>query len=113
SRQGGGSGWTLDIIRSYISWARSRPAPVMTPEAERVLVAYYGAMRRAEERSAARSTIRALESLIRVSQVPHTHHSFRQSQYVPTRGQSSKQQHISMPTLSTTLSLPSTLSRTS
>ncbi|PNH06031.1 DNA helicase MCM9, partial [Tetrabaena socialis] len=64
----GGSAWTLDIIRSYIAWVRGRPPPVMSAEAERVLVAYYGAMRRAEDRSAARSTIRALESLIRLSQ---------------------------------------------
>ncbi|PNW76313.1 hypothetical protein CHLRE_12g540927v5 [Chlamydomonas reinhardtii] len=62
------SAWTVDVIRAYIAWVRSRPPPVMTHEAERVLVAYYSALRRAEERSTARSTIRALESLIRISQ---------------------------------------------
>ncbi|GLC45814.1 hypothetical protein PLESTM_001783000 [Pleodorina starrii] len=50
-----GSAWSLEVIRAYISWVRGRPPPVMSPEAERVLVAYYGAMRRAEERVAARS----------------------------------------------------------
>ncbi|GLI71131.1 hypothetical protein VaNZ11_016222 [Volvox africanus] len=62
------SAWTIEVIRAYILWVRGRMPPVMTPEAERVLVAYYSAMRRAEERVAARSTIRALESLIRISQ---------------------------------------------
>ncbi|KAG2494234.1 hypothetical protein HYH03_007589 [Edaphochlamys debaryana] len=64
----GGSAWTAEVIRAYLGWVKSRPPPVMTPEAERVLVAYYGAMRAAGERTAARSTIRALESLIRTAQ---------------------------------------------
>lgn len=63
-------GWTVDELRSYVMWARAEHADVdMSSEAEAVLLAYYQQQRRAEERSQARTTIRMLESLVRVSQV--------------------------------------------
>lgn len=63
-------GWTVDELRSYVMWARTEHADLaMSPEAEEVLLAYYQQQRRAEERSQARTTIRMLEGLVRVSQV--------------------------------------------
>lgn len=41
----------------------------MSPAAEAVLLAYYQMQRRSEDRSAARTTIRLLESLVRLAQV--------------------------------------------
>jgi DNA replicative helicase MCM subunit Mcm2 (Cdc46/Mcm family) len=50
---------------------KSEFAPVLTVEAEELLGAYYASQRRAENRTAhaARTTIRMLESLVRLAQV--------------------------------------------
>jgi DNA replicative helicase MCM subunit Mcm2 (Cdc46/Mcm family) len=63
------SGWTIDVLQKYMVWVKRAFQPVLTPEAEALLVAYYQSLRQAQERSAARTTIRMLESLIRVAQV--------------------------------------------
>lgn len=67
--QGQGSGWTIDMLQKYVVWAKATFQPSLTAEAEAVLVAYYQSLRQAADRSAARTTIRMLESLIRVAQV--------------------------------------------
>ncbi|WIA33182.1 hypothetical protein OEZ86_006329 [Tetradesmus obliquus] len=62
-------GWSVDELRSYVAWAKAAcPNLTMSTEAEQVLLAYYQSQRRAEQRSQARTTIRMLESLVRVSQ---------------------------------------------
>ena len=67
-------GWPVDVLRAYMAWAkagggRGGGAEVtMAPEAEEVLLAYYQAQRRSEDRQAARTTIRLLESLARLAQ---------------------------------------------
>ncbi len=63
------SGWPVDVLREYMCWARLNTELVLSGAAEAVLLAYYQLQRRSEERSAARTTIRMLESLVRLSQV--------------------------------------------
>ncbi|KAI8467006.1 MAG: DNA replication licensing factor MCM9-like protein [Monoraphidium minutum] len=65
-------GWPVDVLRAYLAWAKAQGGAqqelTMAPEAEAVLIAYYQAQRRSEDRSAARTTIRLLESLVRLAQ---------------------------------------------
>lgn len=67
-------GWPVDVLRLYVSWAKTKTNLLLTPEAEAVLLAYYQLQRRSDERSAARTTIRMLESLVRLSQVHNMRH---------------------------------------
>lgn len=60
--------WPFERIRRYIAHVKSTIHPELTTDAERLLTAYYQAQRRLEGRSAARTTIRMLESLIRLTQ---------------------------------------------
>jgi DNA replicative helicase MCM subunit Mcm2 (Cdc46/Mcm family) len=71
SGAGVGALWTLDKLRAYVAVVKRQFAPVLTPEAEELLGAYYASQRRAEGQvaHAARTTIRMLESLVRLAQV--------------------------------------------
>ncbi|KAG8468440.1 hypothetical protein KFE25_013523 [Diacronema lutheri] len=64
----GGDVWDEKALRAYLECARRRIEPVMSAQAERVLSAYFERQRQAEYRHVARTTIRLLESLIRLSQ---------------------------------------------
>lgn len=67
-------GWPVDVLRAYFAWAKAGAGrgasadPPMSRAAEEVLLAYYQSQRRCEDRSAARTTIRLLESLVRLAQ---------------------------------------------
>lgn len=67
-------GWPLATLQKYLFHVRQTLEPRMRPEAERLLLAYYQWQRRAAERSSARTTIRMLESLLRLAQVPPVFH---------------------------------------
>jgi len=60
--------WPFERLRQYIAHVKSTIQPQLTVDAERLLTAYYQAQRRLEGRTVARTTIRMLESLIRLTQ---------------------------------------------
>ncbi|KAK9824018.1 hypothetical protein WJX72_006994 [[Myrmecia] bisecta] len=61
-------GWTIDMLQKYLCWVKATFQPVLSSEAEQLLLAYYQSQRQALDRSAARTTIRMLESIIRIAQ---------------------------------------------
>lgn len=65
--QGGDQTWTLERLQAYISHAKSFQ-PEITAEAEQVLARYYQLHRSADNRQSARTTIRLLESMVRLAQ---------------------------------------------
>jgi DNA helicase MCM9 len=56
------------MLREYVAWARASFQPVMSSVAERLLSAYFQLRRSREGRQAARTSVRMLESLVRVAQ---------------------------------------------
>ncbi|XP_047315145.1 probable DNA helicase MCM9 isoform X3 [Impatiens glandulifera] len=60
--------WPLEMLRRYIYFAKGHFKPVLTKEAERVITSYYQLQRRSATQNAARTTVRMLESLIRLAQ---------------------------------------------
>ncbi|KAJ1258632.1 hypothetical protein BS78_10G090600 [Paspalum vaginatum] len=67
--------WTLPQLRRYINYVR-RFKPVLTKEAEIVISSYYQLQRKSGTHNAARTTVRMLESLIRLAQA-HARLMFR------------------------------------
>ncbi|KAJ9048159.1 DNA helicase mcm9 [Entomophthora muscae] len=60
--------WSIDKLKGYIAYTKQRFMPRMTQDCQDVLTAYYRLQRSTDQRSAARTTLRLLESLIRLSQ---------------------------------------------
>lgn len=61
--------WSIDLLRKYFNWVKTKLKPVLTSEAESILLEYYQQVRRNEDRQSSRMTIRMLESIVRISQV--------------------------------------------
>ena len=62
--------WPMERLRQYIAWVKREFRPVMSAEAEAVLQGYWHLARSAAAgKQAARSTVRMLESLVRLAQV--------------------------------------------
>ncbi|CAO2813885.1 unnamed protein product [Amaranthus hypochondriacus] len=68
--------WSLSMLKRYITFVRGYFKPVLTKEAERVISSYYQLQRRSGTENAARTTVRMLESLIRLAQA-HARLMFR------------------------------------
>ena len=60
--------WNIDLLRQYLLWVKTSFHPAMSCEAEEVLTGYYKMQRSASDGNAARSTVRMLESLVRIAQ---------------------------------------------
>lgn len=56
--------WSFERMKSYFSIIKNLK-PALTPAANQVLSKYYYAQRQADDRNAARTTVRMLESMIR------------------------------------------------
>ena len=59
--------WSLERMQAYVALVKTL-VPGMTDGAGRVLQAYYRAQRGADHRNAARTTMRLLQSMIRLAQ---------------------------------------------
>ncbi|KAL3814390.1 hypothetical protein ACJIZ3_015658 [Penstemon smallii] len=68
--------WSLTMLRRYIHFVKGYFRPVLTKEAEQVISSYYQLQRRSATHNAARTTVRMLESLIRLAQA-HARLMFR------------------------------------
>lgn len=62
------SHWSVDKLRAYFSYIKASFKPTITEESKTVLKAYFAKQRRSDSKDSARTTIRLLESLIRISQ---------------------------------------------
>ncbi|XP_010547918.1 PREDICTED: probable DNA helicase MCM9 isoform X2 [Tarenaya hassleriana] len=68
--------WPLLMLRRYIQFVKGHFRPVLTKEAEDIISSYYRLQRRSATHNAARTTVRMLESLIRLAQA-HARLMFR------------------------------------
>lgn len=60
--------WSVLKLRDYIAYVKSTFQPVMSVEAKQLLMRYYQIQRQSEDRSQGRTTVRLLESLVRLSE---------------------------------------------
>ncbi|KAK7302544.1 hypothetical protein RJT34_13436 [Clitoria ternatea] len=68
--------WPLSTLKRYIHYVKENFRPVFTREAEIVISSYYQLQRKSATHNAARTTVRMLESLIRLAQA-HARLMFR------------------------------------
>ncbi|XP_075673193.1 putative DNA helicase MCM9 [Castanea sativa] len=68
--------WPLPMLQRYIHFVKGYFKPVLTKEAETVISSYYQLQRKSAAHNAARTTVRMLESLIRLAQA-HARLMFR------------------------------------
>ncbi|KAJ7968253.1 DNA helicase [Quillaja saponaria] len=68
--------WPLPMLQRYIHFVKQNFRPVLTKEAEIVISTYYQLQRKSATYNAARTTVRMLESLIRLAQA-HARLMFR------------------------------------
>ncbi|XP_027112806.1 probable DNA helicase MCM9 [Coffea arabica] len=70
------STWPFPMLRRYIHFVKRNFRPVLSKEAENVISRYFQLQRRSATQNAARTTVRMLESLIRLAQA-HARLMFR------------------------------------
>jgi DNA helicase MCM9 len=59
--------WKFNQLRLYMNYIKNI-VPMLTPDANLVIQKYYQLQRQSDDRNAARTTVRMLESVIRLSQ---------------------------------------------
>eukprot|EP00602_Paraphysomonas_sp_CaronLab_P007190 CAMPEP_0185038984 /NCGR_PEP_ID=MMETSP1103-20130426/35307_1 /TAXON_ID=36769 /ORGANISM="Paraphysomonas bandaiensis, Strain Caron Lab Isolate" /LENGTH=709 /DNA_ID=CAMNT_0027577675 /DNA_START=251 /DNA_END=2377 /DNA_ORIENTATION=- len=69
--------WTVETLRKYVMVIRDRLQPTMTTEARCLLMRYYQMQRQKTDRSSARTTVRLLESSMRLAEA-HAKLMFRE-----------------------------------
>eukprot|EP00038_Savillea_parva_P001903 m.108353 g.108353 ORF g.108353 m.108353 type:complete len:1026 (+) comp10655_c0_seq4:153-3230(+) len=67
--------WNLEKLQAYVQYIKTK-SPSLTPASEQVLSVYYRMQRQADSMHSARTTIRLLESLVRIAQA-HARLMFR------------------------------------
>ncbi|KAI3755300.1 hypothetical protein L1987_55096 [Smallanthus sonchifolius] len=60
--------WSLSLLRRYIHFVKGYFRPTLTKEADNIISKYYQLQRRSATENSARTTVRMLESLIRLAQ---------------------------------------------
>jgi DNA helicase MCM9 len=60
--------WSIPKLQAYISWSQNTCVPELGDQAQKILKAYYMYQRKTDDRNASRTTVRLLESLIRIAQ---------------------------------------------
>ena len=60
--------WSIPKLQAYIAWVQTTTEPKMGIDAQEVLEKYYLYQRQTDDRNASRTTVRLLESLIRIAQ---------------------------------------------
>ncbi|KAJ1720360.1 DNA helicase mcm9 [Coemansia erecta] len=71
-----GAWWSFERLQAYVGFAKARLQPRASSASERVLTRYYQIQRQRDPAASARTTIRLLESLIRLAQA-HARLMFR------------------------------------
>ena len=69
--------WTLEQLKSYIAFVKASIAPSLTPEAQTIIQTYYTKQRMASNKNQAKTTIRLLESMVRLTEA-HARLMFRE-----------------------------------
>ena len=70
--------WSIDRLRQYFYYIKTNLRPKLSEEAQQLLRTYYQIERASSARTAARTTVRLLEALVRLSQA-HARLSFRET----------------------------------
>jgi len=60
--------WSIDTLSQYIAYVKHKYQPVMSPPARYLLTRFYYYRRQSDDRSSALTTVRLLESLLRLSE---------------------------------------------
>lgn len=78
NEEGGDNIWTTDVLRQYFYLIKTQIHPRLCGDATKILSKYYTAERRKGKRNAARTTVRLLEALVRLTQA-HARLMFRET----------------------------------